>query len=129
MPVNSEPGRRKKPSTALIGALTIVALVTSFWLAIRARGGGSNMPLVIVAPTGTVVKVNGRNPRDLPNQPNTPGGLASYYFFVDEGEYQVSFREPGKSERLQMLEIPESRLPVIYTLLNDTLREMRSRPK
>ena len=126
MRVDSDYNSKKKPATALIGALTIVALVASFWLAIRARGvGNANMPLVIVAPSGTIVKVNGRNPRDLPNQPHTPDGLASYYFFVDEGEYQVSFREPGKAERLQMLDIEPTRSPIIYTLLKDTLRLMR----
>lgn len=111
----------------MIGALTVTALVASFALAIFARGGRTDMPLVIVAPAGTTITLDGRRPRDLPNQPNTPGGLSSYYFYVDEGDHEVRFREPGKPERAQVLTIPESRLPIIYTLLKDTLRQMRSR--
>jgi hypothetical protein len=113
----------------MIGLLTLTALVASFALAIFARGGRRDMPLVIVAPTGTVVTVNDQRPRDLPSQPNTPGGLSSYYFFVDEGEQAVRFREPGKPERVQVLDIPATRLPIIYTLLKDSLREMRSRER
>ena len=126
--MNLEPNPQKRPQTALIGALTIVALAASFIFAIMARGR-SNMPLVIVAPAGTVLTVNDRKPRDLPSQPNTPGDLASYYFFVDAGEHQVRFQEPGKAERAQVLVIEETRMPIIYTLLKDTLREMRARSK
>lgn len=108
--------------------MTVVALFASFLLAILSRGR-TEMPLVIVAPTGTTVTVNDRKPRDLPEQPGTPGGLSSHYFFVDVGEYDVRFREPGKPERLQTLHIEPTREPIIYTLLNDTLRAMRARSR
>jgi hypothetical protein len=124
--VNDEPNPEKRPRTALVGALAIVALFGSFVLAIMSRGR-TDMPLVIVAPSGTSVTVNDRQPRDLPQQPNTSQGLSSYYFFVDQGDHEVRFREPGKAERLQTLTIPASRVPIIYTLLNDTLREMKAR--
>lgn len=126
--MNEETHTEKRPRTALIGALTVIALSASFVLAIMSRGR-TEMPLVIVAPAGTAITVNDRKPRDLPEQPGTPGGLSSHYFFVDVGEYQVRFQEPGKPERLQTLRIEPAREPIIYTLLNDTLREMRARSR
>lgn len=110
--------------TALIGAITLAALVISFILAIRA-GDGRPVPLIIVVPQGTQVELEGADRRTLPEQPNTSEGLTSYYFQADAGRRDVTFREPGKAGRTQTIEIPAQRDPVIYTLLQDTLRPMR----
>ena len=110
----------------MIGALAIVALTASFIVAILARGK-TEIPLVIVAPVGTTITLEDRVARNLPNAPNMSEGLASHYFMVDEGQYRVRIRQPGKPEAVQDLDIPASRVPVIYTLLNDTLREMKAR--
>jgi hypothetical protein len=37
----------------------------------------------------------------------------------------VRFREPGKPERVQSIELPAQNRPAIYTLLRDTLRIMQ----
>ncbi|HET9440810.1 MAG TPA: hypothetical protein VFO52_11590 [Longimicrobiales bacterium] len=118
----------RSPRTALIGALTLLALVATFILAVLTRRP-SNVPVVIVAPAGTAVALDGSKPRLLPDQPNTAAGLSSYYFLTRPGEHEVQFREPGKADRVQSLQIPEGSLPVIYTLLRDTLREMRARER
>ncbi len=110
--------------TAVIGAITVAALVVSFILAIRA-GDGRPVPLIIVVPEGTQVQLEGADRRDLPEQPNTSEGLTSYYFQADAGKRDVTFREPGKPVRIQSIEIPAQRQPVIYTLLRDTLRPMQ----
>lgn len=110
--------------TALIGAITLAALVISFILAIRA-GDGRPVPLIIVVPEGTQVQLEGADQRDLPEQPNTSEGLTSYYFQADAGRRDVTFRETGKPARTQSIEIPARRAPVIYTLLRDTLRLMQ----
>ena len=110
----------------IVGAITIAALGISFALAWRARDR-VEVPLVIVAPTGTAVTVDGQDPRVLPSQPNTSSTLGSYYFRTAAGEHEVRFQQPGRPGRIQAITIPATRLPVIYTLLRDTLREMKDR--
>jgi hypothetical protein len=121
-----EANQQKRPRTALIGALTIVALIASFVLAIMARGH-DNIALVIVTPEGTTVSIGDREARELPNRPATSEGLASHYFMVDAGEHDITFKEPGKPQSVQSVTVPDSRMPVIYTLMRDTLREMKPR--
>jgi hypothetical protein len=111
---------------AVVGAITLTAIAISFVLAIRARDR-VDVPLVIVAPVGTVVELDGDSPRRLPQQPNTSESLASYYFMTDAGEHHVRFQEPGGPMRNQAITVPATRLPVIYTLMRDTLREMKER--
>jgi hypothetical protein len=110
----------------VVGAITIAALAASFILALRVRDR-VDVPLVIVAPAGTAVTVDGEDPRVLPSQPNTPNTLASYYFLTNAGEHEVRFQAPGRARREQSITIRETRVPVIFTLLRDTLREMRNR--
>ena len=110
----------------VVGAITIAALAISFALALRARAR-VDVPLLIVAPAGTVVTLDGDEPRVLPSQPNTSNILGSYYFLTDAGEHEVTFQEPGGAQRSQAITIRKTRLPVIFTLLRDTLREMRNR--
>ena len=110
----------------IIGAITIVALGISFALAWRARDR-SEVPLVIVAPAGTAVTVDGQDPRVLPSQPNTSPSLDSYYFRTAAGEHEVRFQQPGRVARVQAITIPATRLPVIYTVLRDTLRALKER--
>ena len=126
--MNWEPNPQKKPRTALIGALTILVLAVSFTLAILARGE-PDIPLVVVAPEGTVVTLNDREARQLPNQPSTSEGLASHYFMVQPGEHDVRFKQPGRPESVQVITVPSSDMPVIFTLLNDTLREVKARAR
>lgn len=116
----------KSRRTAIIGALTLTALAVSFVLAIRARDR-VDVPLVIVAPTGTAVALDGESPRVLPQQPGTSATLDSYYFLTEAGEHEVSFQEPGRPARRQSVTVQRSRMPVIYTLLRDTLRAMQQR--
>lgn len=108
----------------IIGAITIGALLISFILAIVARRK-VDVPVVVVAPVGTVVTLDGDAARQLPAQPNTPSTLASYYFLTNAGAHEVGFQEPGRPGRVQLVTIPETKLPVILTLLRDTLREMK----
>ena len=110
----------------MIGALTLVALIISFMLAIRARDQG-DVALVIVVPAGTELRIEGARPRALPEQPDMQAGLTSFYFMTRPGEHDVVFREPGKSERTQSIEVPQENAPVIYTLLHDSLRRMQAR--
>ena len=119
---------RTSNRNAILGAITLAALAISFILAIRARDR-VDVPLVIVAPQGTTVELDGEKPRQLPPQPNTPSSLASFYFLTQAGEHEVRFQEPGRPEREQNLTVPPSRMPVIYTLLRDTLREMKERSR
>ena len=112
----------------IVGAITVTALIVSFVLALRARDR-VDVPLVIVAPAGTVVEVAGEEPRLLPQQPNTDNTLSSYYFLMEAGEHDVEFQEPGRQRRSQTLTVRASRVPVIYTLLRDSLREMRERTR
>lgn len=124
--VNEEPDPQKRPRTALIGALTIVVLAASFILAIMARAK-PDVAFVVVAPAGTSVILSDHEARNLPNRPSTSEGLASHYFMIQPGEHEVRFKQPGRAEAAQLVTVPPSRMPVIYTLLNDTLREMKSR--
>ena len=126
--MNWNPNVQKKSRTALIGALTIVVLAISFMLAIRARGN-PDVALVVVAPEGTRITLNDREARDLPNRPSTSEGLASHYFMVRPGDHDVRFKQPGRPEAVQMISVPSSDMPVIFTLLNDTLREMKARAR
>jgi hypothetical protein len=123
--VNWEPNPQKKSRTALIGALTIIVLAVSFTLAILARGE-ADVPLVVVAPEGTLITLDDREARQLPRQPSTSEGLASHYFMVQPGEHDVRFKQPGRPESVQVITVPTSDMPVIFTLLNDTLREMKA---
>lgn len=116
----------KSRRTAIIGALTLAALAISLVLAIRARDR-VDVPLVIVAPKGTAVEVDGERPRVLPQQPGTSTALDSYYFMTAAGEHEVNFQEPGRPARRQSVTVQAGRMPVIYTLLRDTLREMQQR--
>ncbi len=112
----------------IVGAITVTALIASFGLAVLARGK-PDVAVVIVAPAGTVVRLDGETPRELPQQPNTPNTLVSYYFLTEPGTREARFREPSAPERTQMLDINASRVPVIYTLLRDSLREMKARER
>jgi hypothetical protein len=123
--MNWEPNGQKRPRTALIGALTIIVLAASFILAIRARGN-PDVALVIVAPEGTSVRLNDAAARELRNRPTNSEGLASHYFTVHPGDHDVRFKQPGRPETVQMINVPSSDMPVIFTLLNDTLREMKA---
>jgi hypothetical protein len=118
------PHRRQ----AIIGVLTVIVLIAAFVLAWRARRY-NDVPFVVVAPVGTVVTLDGLKPRVLRNQPNTSSTLASFYFLTDAGPHQVRFQEPGKSSHEQSVAIEASRLPVIYTLLRDTLRPVAPRTR
>jgi hypothetical protein len=113
---------------AIVGAITLTAIAVSFILAIRARDR-VDVPLVIVAPVGTTVELDGDQPRELPQQPNTPNTLASYYFLTESGDHQIRFQEPGRPAREQSVNVPPSNMPVIFTLLRDTLREMKERSR
>lgn len=110
----------------IIGAITIGAIITSFVLALMARRK-VDVPFIVVAPVGTVVTLDGAKARALPDQPNAPSTLASFYFLTDPGDHEVRFQEPGKPQRVQSVDVAETRLPVIYTLLRDTLRPMATR--
>lgn len=110
----------------IVGGITLAALVISFALAWRARDR-VDVTVIILAPAGTAVRVDGEQPRALPRQPNAPSRLVSLYFVIPAGEHEVTFQEPGRGGRTQSISIPATRLPVIYTLLRDTLREMRER--
>jgi hypothetical protein len=101
-------------------------LATSFVLALQARSQGE-VPVVVVAPAGTIVTLDGKRPRTLPPPPNTSTELSSFYFMSDAGAHEIRFQEPGGIERVQHLAIQQSRLPVMYTLLRDTLRELKAR--
>ena len=126
--MNWEPNPQKKPRTALSGALTIAVLATSFILAILARGQ-ADVALVVVAPEGTVITLNDREARELPDRPSTSEGLASHYFMVQPGDHDIRFKLPGRPESVQLISVPASKMPVIFTLLNDTLREMKARAR
>ena len=117
---------RKSRRTAITGGLTLTALAVSFVLAIRARDR-VDVPLVIVAPAGTTVELDGERPRVLPQQPGTSASLDSYYFLTEAGQHVVRYQEPGQAARQQSVTVHRSRMPVIYTLLRDTLREMQQR--
>jgi hypothetical protein len=117
---------RVQRRNVIVGAITVTAIAVSFALALRARQN-VDVPLIIVAPAGTLVRLDGDDPRILPSQPNTSSVLASYYFMTSGGEHDVLFQEPGGARREQSITVPSTRLPVIYTLLRDTLREMRNR--
>ena len=119
----AEPIKRRN---VIIGALTIGTLAISFVLALRTRAR-IDVPVVIVAPVGTVVTMDAQDPRILPSQPNTSSALASYYFATTAGPHEIRFQQPGRPRRSQDVIVPPTRLPVIYTLLRDTLREMRNR--
>lgn len=119
---------RSSRRNAVIGGITLTALALSFILALRARDR-VDVPLVIVAPVGTVIEVDGDTPRRLPAQPNTSAALASYYFMIEAGDHQVRFHEPGRPARTQPITVPATRLPVIFTLMQDTLRALRERGK
>ena len=110
----------------ILGAMTIIALAASFYLAIMARRQ-TDVPLVLIAPVGTTVTIDGKQPRLLPNQPRAAEDLASFYFLTTAGEHEISFRRPGGAPRVQVISVAETRLPVIYTLLRDTLYEMKGR--
>lgn len=110
----------------IIGAVTVAAIAISFALALRARDR-VDVPLIIVAPVGTFVRLDGDEPRVLPSQPNTSTALASYYFLTEAGEHGVVFQEPGAARHEQSITVRPTRMPVIYTLLRDTLSEMRNR--
>jgi hypothetical protein len=114
----------KNRRTAVIGALTLAALIISFILAIRARAP-AQVQLVIVAPAGSEVRVEGARSRTLPEQPHTSEGLTSFYFTITPGHHEVRFRERGKAERIQAIEVAAQNRPAIYTLLRDTLRAMQ----
>lgn len=116
----------KSNRNAILGAVTVTAIAISFILAIRARDR-VDVPLVIVAPLGTKVELDGDRPRTLPPQPNTPNTLASFYFLTEAGEHDIRFQEPGHPVRTQSVNVLPSKMPVIFTLLRDTLREMRER--
>ena len=120
------PDDRISSRNTIIGAITITALIVSLVLAVMARRK-VDVPVVIVAPVGTVVRMDGEKPRELPQQPNTPNTLASYYFLAQPGDHEVKFQEPNRAPRNQTVTIETSRVPVIYTLLRDTLREMKAR--
>lgn len=111
---------------AVIGGITLTAIALSFILALRARDR-VDVALVIVAPAGTMIEVDGDAPRRLPAQPNTSAALASYYFITDAGDHQVRFQEPGRPVRTQPITVPATDLPVIFTLMQDTLRAVRER--
>lgn len=115
-----------KRRNVIIGALTIAALAVSFVLALRMRAR-IDVPVVIVAPAGTVVTMDAQEARILPSRPNTSSALASYYFSTTAGLHEVRFQQPGRPRRMQDITVPSTRLPVIYTLLRDTLRELRNR--
>jgi hypothetical protein len=117
---------RTSRRNAVLGGITITAIIISFALALRARDR-VDVPVVIVAPVGTAVELDGDEPRVLPPQPNTPSTLASFYFLTEAGEHEVRFQERGGAARTQAITVRASRMPVIYTLLRDTLREMRER--
>ena len=114
------------PRTALIGAITVMALIAVFLLAVLSRKQ-SDVPLVIVAPQGTAIEVDGREPRVLPAQPGTDAALASFYYLIPPGEYAVRYRQPGAGERVQKVQVANSDRPIIYTLLRDSLHEMQAR--
>jgi hypothetical protein len=117
---------RRFNRNAILGAITLTAIAASFVLAIRSRDR-VDVPLVVVAPVGTTVELDGDAPRRLPQQPNTPNTLASYYFLTEAGRHTVRFQEPGRAVREQSIDIAPSRMPVILTVLRDTLREMKER--
>jgi hypothetical protein len=122
------PEDRLSRRNTFVGAVTVTALIASFALAVLARGK-ADVPVVIVAPAGSMIRLDGDTPRELPPQPNTPNTLASYYFLTQPGVHEVRFQEPNGPHRSQDLSIPASRVPVIYTLLRDTLREMKARSR
>jgi hypothetical protein len=110
----------------IVGAITVAAIAISFALALRARDS-MDVPVIIVAPAGTLVRLDGDQPRILPSQPNTSPALASYYFLTRAGEHGVIVQAPGGVRHEQSITVRPTRMPVIFTLLRDTLREMRDR--
>ena len=120
-----EASARGSRRQSMIGAIALLGLAALFAFAIMARTH-TDISLVVVAPAGTRVRVDGNEPRRLPEQPNTSSALASFHFTTTSGAHQVIFQEPGKPQREQTIELEATRLPVIYTLLRDSLRELQS---
>jgi hypothetical protein len=46
---------------------------------------------------------------------------------IEAGDHDVRFQEPDRPLRVQSIAVRRSGMPVIYTLLRDTLREMKNR--
>ena len=119
-------GESRSPRTAWIGAITIAAIFASFLLAILARKQ-THVPFVVVAPLNTVVELDGNKPRVLPNEPRRSSELVSYYFRIRPGEHEVTYRLGDGIVKRQSVQISNSEYPVIYTLLDDSLHEMKPR--
>ena len=121
----NESGSRRH---RLLGAITIVALFGSVLLAILAKKQ-TDVPFVVVAPINTAIELDGAKPRILPSEPRGSATQATYYFRAKPGEHEVILQHADGRILKQVVTISASDYPVIYTLLNDSLHEMRARSR